>query len=219
MGKGKFLVIDGTDGSGKATQTKLLVERLRRAGCPVRTVSFPRYGMPSTVPIENYLAGKFGTAAEVGPYRASTLYADDRKAAAPDITGWLESGEHVIADRYVMANIGHQGGKITDPDERRRFIDWLIDLEYVENAIPRPDLNVILHVPPELTLSLMADRPSRDIHEQDLSHLRAAEASYLLAAAQIPGTILIECAPHGEILSREAIHELIWAKVASIVTD
>lgn len=220
MNRGKLLVIDGTDGTGKATQTGLLAERLKTEGMPVKTVSFPRYDEPTGEPIKAYLSGKYGTAEEVGPYRASVLYAVDRWAASAKINAWLESGENVIADRYVMANIGHQGGKISDPTERAKFIDWLIGLEHGIFGIPKPDLNVILHVPPEISLGLMASRGrASDIHEQDEKHLLAAEESYRLAARQLPNTVIIECVRDKILLTRERIHALVWEHVAKTLEN
>jgi dTMP kinase len=218
LGRGKLLVIDGTDGTGEATQTDLLIKRLLAEGYRVRTISFPRYDAPTGGPIKEYLSGAYGTAEEVGPYRASILYAADRWAASRMISDWLNAGEQVVADRYVLANIGHQGGKIADPDERDRFIKWLIDLEFGLFGIPSPDLNVILHVPPKISIDLIEGRGRQaDIHERDENHLRAAEHSYLRAAERLPATVLIECVKDGLLLSRETIHELIWEEVSKML--
>jgi dTMP kinase len=184
----------------------------------VSTVSFPRYGEPSAAPITEYLQGRYGSAEEVGPYRASILYAVDRWAASLDIRRRLEAGEHVIADRYVLANIGHQGGKITDLHEREKFIAWVIDLEHGTFGIPKPDLNLILHVPADITLGLMAGRGGADdIHERDVGHLRAAENSYLLAAKRLPDTVIIECVRQKIMLPRERVHELVWQQVSKVL--
>ncbi|HDH07740.1 MAG TPA: thymidylate kinase, partial [Candidatus Moranbacteria bacterium] len=143
---GKFIVIDGTDGSGKATQTKLLVERLKNDGHDVEIADFPQYGKKSAGLIEKYLNGKYGSAEEVGPYRASIFYACDRYDASFKIRKAVEEGKIVISNRYVTANMGHQGGKIKDPEERKKYFNWLYNLEYETFSIPRPDLNIILHV-------------------------------------------------------------------------
>lgn len=215
-------MIEGTDGSGKGTQTDLLVERLKREGYPVQSISFPRYGERSAAVVEDYLNGKFGTAEEVGPYRASIFFAVDRYAGSPQIREWLDAGMIVIANRYVGSNMGHQGGKIKDPAERRRYFAWEYELEYTIFGIPKPDINLILHVPAAVAQALVDQKSARaylgdkkrDIHEDDLDHLRAAEASYLDIAAQFPDFTMIECAPAGELLSREEIHELIWQQIA-----
>ena len=107
---GKFIVIDGTDGSGKATQTELLVKRLAQAGYEVVMADFPQYGQKSAGLVEHYLNGKYGTALDVGPYRASIFYAADRYDASFQIRQWLKEGKIVISNRYVTANMAHQGG-------------------------------------------------------------------------------------------------------------
>lgn len=219
---GLFIMIEGTDGSGKGTQTDLLVERLKAEGYPVQSVSFPRYGERSAAMVEDYLHGTFGTAAEVGPYRGSIFYAVDRYAASMEIRQWLNEGKVVIANRYVGSNMGHQGGKISDPEERGKYFAWVRDLEYTIFGIPKPDVNLILHVPAEVASALVdqkGDRAylhgkKRDIHEADIAHLKAAEVSYLDMAARFPEFTLLECAPGGDLLSKDVIHDLIWRQIA-----
>ena len=118
-----FIVIDGTDGSGKATQTQLLVEKLKSLGFDVEIADFPQYGQKSAGLVEEYLNGVYGSAQDVGPYRASILYAVDRYAASFKIKKWLEEGKIVVSNRYVSANMGHQAGKIKDYAERDKFLD------------------------------------------------------------------------------------------------
>ncbi|MBI4778894.1 deoxynucleoside kinase, partial [Candidatus Falkowbacteria bacterium] len=144
--QGKFIVIDGTDGSGKATQTQLLAQRLERVGLNVAIADFPQYNTKSAGPVEEYLSGKYGSPEEVGPYQASIFYACDRYDASFKIKTWLAEGKIVISNRYVTANMGHQGGKISNLLEKKHFFDWLYQLEYEIFNIPRPDLNIILHV-------------------------------------------------------------------------
>ncbi|MEK7097993.1 MAG: thymidylate kinase, partial [Patescibacteria group bacterium] len=128
--KGKFIVIDGTDGSGKTTQLGLLAERLKNLGHLVEIADFPQYNTKSAGLVEEYLSGKYGSADEVGPYRASIFYACDRYDASFKIRKWLEEGKIVISNRYVTANMGHQGGKIDGEKERKEYFDWLYNLEY-----------------------------------------------------------------------------------------
>jgi len=220
---GKFIVIDGTDGSGKATQTQLLAERLSRAGFDVAMADFPQYEKKSAGLIEKYLAGKYGTAKQVGPYRASIFYAADRYDASFKIKRWLSEGKTVVANRYVTANLAHQGGKISNPLERKHFFDWLIELEYEIFEIPKPDLNIILHLPADISRALIKSRQFRlgqplDIHEDDLEHLKQAENVYLEIAKIFPDTILIECARDGKILDKEAINNLLWHEVKKILS-
>lgn len=226
MAKGTFIVIDGTDGSGKATQTKFLIDRLNKNNVPVATISFPQYGKKSAGLVEEYLNGNYGSAIDVGAKRASILYAADRFDGSFQIRRWLDEGKIVIADRYVSANMGHQAGKIKDPEERKKFLDWLYELEYEIFKIPQPDLNIILHVSPEISQELVDQKghrdyvggEKRDIHEADLEHLRDAEQAYL-EIAQLPGFTMIECTADDKILTREAIHAKIWEKVTEQVPD
>lgn len=213
-------MIEGTDGSGKGTQTKLLVERLKNEGYPTEVINFPRYGERSAAMVEDYLNGKFGTAEEVGAYRASILFAVDRYAAAPQITDWLEEGKIVIANRYVASNMAHQGGKSADPAERERIFAWIDNLEYTIFGIPRPDCSIILHVSPETSQKLVDKKSAegreylqgkkRDIHEDDINHLRNAEASFLQLSQTYPNIQVIECAPNEQLLTIPEVAALIW---------
>lgn len=162
MKKGKFIVIDGTDGSGKATQMKLLVKELRKKGYKVEVFDFPQYGKKSAGLVEEYLNGKYGSAQDVGPYRGSIFYACDRYAASFKIRKFLEEGKIVISNRYVTANMGHQGGKIKNPKERKRYFNWLYDLEYRIFEIPKPDLNIILHVDAAIAQKLVDNKGVRN---------------------------------------------------------
>ncbi len=120
--KGKLIVFEGIDGSGKSTQSKLFKRYLEKQGEEVIEISFPQYGKKSAGLIEEYLKGVYGSAEEVGPYRASIFFACDRYDASFQIKEWLEKGKIVIADRYVSSNAGHQGGKINNPQERTNFL-------------------------------------------------------------------------------------------------
>lgn len=222
INRGKFIVIDGTDGSGKATQTQLLAEKLRQVGLEVEIADFPQYNTKSAGLVEEYLSGKYGSPEKVGPYRASIFYASDRYDASFKIKEWLKQGKIVISNRYVTANMGHQGGKIDNPLERKHFLNWLHELEYEIFDIPRPDLNIILHVPAKISQKLAYFRgkqdwngKTNDIHEDNLVHLENAERAYLQIAKTFPNFILIECAPDGAMLGREQISNLIWRQITS----
>jgi len=220
--QGCFIVIDGTDGSGKATQTSLLVERLKKEGHSVETISFPKYGDKSAGALEEYLSGKYGQAQDVTARQASVLYAVDRFDAAPQIRSWLSSGVHVIADRYVGSNMGHQGSKIADPKERMDFFHWEMEFEHELMGIPKPDLNIVLHVPTNVVVELMKDRDlksnlDKDIHEEDIDHLRAAEQTYIDMTKQFVSFQLIECVEDGTLLDRDAIHERVWKTIQPLL--
>lgn len=222
---GKLIVIDGIDGSGKTTQTKILIDRLLQDGYKVKMADFPQYGTKSAGLVEEYLSGKYGSANEVGPFRASIFYAIDRYDASFKIKAWLDDGYIVISNRYIGSNMGHQGGKITDPVKRKKYLSWLYDLEYKLFQIPQPDLNIILHVNAELAKKLADTKAirsylnseKRDIHEADIDHLRAAENIYLEIAQSFPDFTLVECMNNGKILKREEIHEMLWDKVLTLV--
>ncbi len=218
---GKFIVIEGTDGSGKATQTELLVRRLKDHSHNVSEISFPRYGERSAAMVEDYLNGLFGSAEEVGPHRGSIFFAADRYAASPTIRAWLDAGNIVIANRYVGSNMGHQGGKMQSPEERQKFFEWNYELEFNIFGIPKPDLNILLHVPADIAQQLVDKKAAReylhgkkrDIHEDSINHLRAAESAYLHIAATFPDFRLISCVENNELLPIETIHEKIWLLV------
>ncbi len=212
---GKLIVIEGVDGVGKATQTEILARRLKNEGFFVETIDFPRYGQKSAALIEDYLNRKFGSAEEVGPYRASIFYACDRYVASFKIKEWLREGKIVISNRYVSASMGHQAGKIKDFQEREKFLDWLENLEFGIFQIPKPDVVVLLHMLPEIGQKLVDNKPQReylngeklDMHEGDINHLNAASAAYLLAAEKY-NWIKIGCVPDGTINSLKSPNEI-----------
>lgn len=225
MSTGTFIVIEGTDGSGKTVQTSLLVERLKNEGRRVESISFPQYGERSAAMVEDYLNGAFGSAHEVGPYRSSIFYAVDRYAASKKIQTWLDEGTIVISNRYIGSNMGHQGGKMKDPEERKKFFEWNYHLEYTIFGIPKPTANIILRVPAEISQALVDKKEAReylhgkkrDIHEADLNHLKDAETAYLDMATHFSEFSLVECVDNGVLLPPEQIHERVWQLVKNHV--
>ena len=129
---GKLFVIEGTDGSGKQTQFRKLQERLSEENINYRVVSFPNYENASSSLVKMYLSGEFGeNAKDVSPYIASTFYAADRYATYKRYyEDYYKDGGIILADRYTTANMVHQAGKIADEKERKKFLDWLFDLEF-----------------------------------------------------------------------------------------
>lgn len=217
----KFIVLDGTDGSGKTTQFELLASRLKKSGHNIETADFPQYGQKSAGLVEEYLNGKYGPAKEVGPYRASIFYALDRYDASFKIRKWLSQGKTVISNRYLASNMGHQGGKIKDKKKRKKYFDWVYDFEYNFFKIPKPDLNIILHVDAAIAQKLVDSKgergylngAKRDLHEADLNHLRDAEQVYLEITKSFPDFTLIQCVKDNQIMTREKISELVWQEV------
>jgi len=223
---GKFIVIDGTDGSGKTTQFNLLKTELEAEGHAVAIADFPQYNTKSSGLVEEYLSGKYGQADEVNAYQASIFYAVDRYDASFKIRRWLDEGKIVLANRYTSANLGHQGAKIDSPLERKVFFNWLYDLEYKIFKIPRPDLSIILHVESEIAQKLIKQRAredwngkTKDIHEDNLDHLKKAEQVYLEIASSFPDFKLINCTRSGELLSREEIHFLVRLAVNPLLKE
>jgi dTMP kinase len=220
MEKGVFIVIGGTDGSGKTVQTKKLVENLKNAGKDVETIEFPQYGQKSAALVEEYLNGKYGTAEDVGPYRASIFFACDRYDASFKIKKWLEEGKIVIANRYTSANMGHQAGKIKDPAERDKFLEWLEDLEFNIFQIPKPDATILLFMPPEIGQKLVDKKGhreyiggnKRDIHEADINHLKDAAEAYAYCAKKYDW-LVIDCAPDNKLREIEDISKEVFEKV------
>lgn len=191
---GKFFAIEGGDGSGKGTQTALLVEALKSEGVTVHQLSFPRYGTPSAIIVEQYLRGEFGEASDVAPELASAAYALDRVAAKPELEAWLKDKNSVtLADRYVLSNMAHQGTKIADKAKRFEFYKTIMELEFGSLQLPRPDTNVILLVPTDIAQQNVDKKAARsyttakrDIHEKDSDHLTLANRNYREIAELFP---------------------------------
>jgi len=225
--KGKFFVFEGIDGCGKATQANLLADFLKREGFSVEKIDFPQHGQRSSALVDDYLNGKYGGSEDVGPYTASIFYAVDRYDASFKIRKWLNEGKMVISDRYIVSNIGHQGGKLIGSKRKwKKYVSWLYDLEYGIFGIPRPDHTFILKTSVDLSLGMahnvtnkekqnrreayLGSSKKQDIHEKDKSHLSNALRSYLLVAKEFPKDFkVIECLSGGGMLSPEIISEKI----------
>jgi dTMP kinase len=215
--KGKFIVIEGTDGSGKGTQTTLFAQRLTSENISFEVTDFPQYGKPSAFFVEKYLQGGFGTIEEVGPYKASYFYALDRFDKSGEMKKWLAEGKHIISNRFTTSSMAHQTAKLDSIEEQDAFLNWLDTLEYGDLEIPRPDLVVFLYVPPEIGQKLVAQKAAReytqgkshDIHEASLDHLTKASETYKYIAEKF-GWLRIDCVKGGELMSPEEIHELVF---------
>ena len=211
-----FIVFEGIDKSGKETQSQLLAKHLQELGREVVLIHFPQYGQKSAGLVENYLEGKYGSAQAVGPYRASIFYAADRYDKSFEISKKLQEGKIVIADRYWASNIGHQGGKIRNRQERQKFIQWLYELEFELFSIPKPDITFLLKTSVQSSQNL--SRGKLDIHEKDENHEQHALEAYLEAVAMFPQDFhLIECLDNNKMLSPTTIHQKIWPKVRDLV--
>lgn len=222
---GKLIVIDGTDGSGKQTQMELLEQKLMTQNINYKKVSFPNYESPSSGLVKMYLSGEFGKdAKKISPYIASTFYAADRYATyKKDLEEYYINGGLILADRYTTANMLHQAGKIKDKEERKKFLNWLWDLEFNIYKIPVPNKVFFLNMPPEYSEKLMKDRKNKfdnsdkkDIHESDKEHL---QASYNAACELVKdyNWIEIKCIEDGKIRTREEIGKEIFDIVRTIL--
>ena len=207
MAKGKLIVFEGADGSGKATQAKLLLEFLKRERISAEFISFPRYEKSLWGKmVKRYLNGEFGKVDEVSPYLASVLYAGDRMSASAQIRKWLSEGKMVICDRYVGSNIAHMTAKLQTSSSKLQFIKWLEEFEYGENKIPKEDLVIFLSVPVEVSQKLMDDR-KLDIHERDASYLKRVVKEYESLARERKNWVRVECLENGRLMTPEVIHK------------
>ncbi len=206
MKKGLLIVIDGTDGSGKTTQINLLSKFLKEKRIPFKVISFPRYGQNKYAKaVQDYLEGKFGSIEKVDPYQISTYYAGDRLLAKPEIEKWINEGEMVIANRYVSSNKAHMGANLP-PNRRAKFFKWLNNLEYRENSIPKENLTILLMVDPKVGQINVLAKESSDLHEENLSHLEAANKIYLALSQKEKNWIVVNCMKNGRMRTPEDIH-------------
>lgn len=220
--QGRLIVFEGTDGSGKATQTMLLCRELDRRGIPYRKLEFPRYKEESSALIRLYLSGAFGARPDdVNAYAAATFYSVDRFASYRQDWGeFYESGGLIIADRYTTSNAVHQTPKLPKA-ERRAFLDWLFDYEYRLLGLPRPDRVVYLDLPTALSEQMMRRREqdthtTADIHERDEAYLAACRESAELII-DLCGWEKIDCSRCGEVRTPEDIHREVLQRVEDLL--
>ena len=220
--RGKLIVIEGTDCSGKETQSNLLIDNLRKKGFQVERFSFPNYSSPTGKIIGGSYLGKeeIGPclfpegAVAVDPKVASLYYAADRKYNIDKITWLLDNGMHVILDRYVYSNMAHQGCKISDEEERNNMYKWLEKLEFDLLELPKPDISIFLHMPTKKTEELKKERNSLDMHELDNNYLYNAERSYM-ELSNIYNFNKIECIKDNKIRTIDDIHDEVMEYVIS----
>lgn len=219
--KGKLIVIEGTDCSGKETQTNLLIERLQKERINVFKYYYPHYEDPTGKIIGGPYLGKehigdgyfLEGAANVDPKVATLYYAADFKYSAPLIEDNLSVGNHVILDRYCFSSFAHQGGKIAGKERRLVNYQWLEKLFFGFLNLKKPDLAILLHMPYNSALKLKANRAEKaDQHEMSEKHLKDAENAYL-ELAEIYGIKIIKCVKNGKIKLPSEIHEEVYAIV------
>lgn len=234
MAKGKLIAIEGTDCSGKETQTRLLVSKLEKLGKKCVRVSFPRYETATGKIIASCYLGKDKMcqellkdnkgwfdegAGEVDSLVSSMYYAADRKYNIQEIENLLNKGVNVILDRYTFSNMAHQGGKISTQEERFKFFKKIDTLEFELLELPKPDLVILLYVPYQVTLKLLETREEdADENERDINHLKRAEQTYLELKA-LYNFKMIECTENDEMKSIDEINNQVMDEVLSIIKE
>lgn len=210
-----LIVLEGLDGSGKSTQLPLLEAELRRRG-PVRTVSFPNYGSPSSALVKMYLGGEFGDRpGDVNAYAAGAFYAVDRYASfKKDWQADYQNGTAILAGRYATSNLLYQMEKLPE-DHWDDYIAWVEDFEYVKLGLPRPDRVIFLDMPVEVSQKLLSKRyegreDRKDLHERDARFLESCARCARFAAQRL-GWKTVLCAEGGEPLSVKEIHRRVVA--------
>ncbi len=226
LARGKFIVLEGIDGSGKRTQLEALALAFARRGVAFSEISFPNYSGFFGKLVAQYLNGEFGSLAAVDPHFSALLYAGDRLESKPAIEASLSAGKTVLSDRYVGSNLAHQGARV--PREKRgEFLAWLKQLEYGVYALPAEDLVVYLRVPVAEAHRLIGQKTARDytklrhdLHEADVAHLEAAAEVYDELAHE-PNWLKIECFDTASGCLREPaeIHEEILAAVDARISS
>lgn len=219
---GKLIIFEGTDGSGKATQTALLCQELEKRGIPYKKLDFPRYQEESSALVRLYLSGAFGSHPDdVNAYAAASFYAVDRYASYKQDWGtFYENGGLLIADRYTTSNAVHQTSKLP-ADEREKFLNWLFDFEYGLLGLPAPTRVLYLDLPTELSGQMMRKREAQtntnaDIHEKDEAYLRACRENAAFVVDYC-GWTKIDCSRAGAVRSIEDIHAEVLDKLSDLL--
>lgn len=220
-----IIVIEGTDGCGKETQSKLLVESLNKRGINAYRQSFPNYGSDGAKPVEALLSGKFGNDVDsLDAYQSSVFFAVDRLYTyKSEMSKHIKNGEIIVLDRYVESNLLYQATKIEDKKQHDDFVKWLLDFEYSILKLPRPDMVIYLNMPPKISLNLVHTRQKKndladDIYEKDENYMKNVYERGL-KIAQSQGFNIIDCVDEmGNLRSIEDIHKEILNNVNKIMS-
>ncbi len=213
--KNKLIVIEGTDGCGKKTQSQLLLKRLQDNGINCVLQSFPNYESGSSMPVKMYLNGDFGQAGCLDAYQANSLYAVDRLLTMHKYKDHILNGGSIVFDRYVQSTMLHQAAFISDEQERDKFLDYVDTFEFGVLKLPRPDMVIFLDVPVEFSKKLADSRgvyksgSANDIHEKDVHHLENAYNAGKYVANKYGWTV-ISCVENDQLLSIEQISDKIY---------
>lgn len=214
--KGKFIVIDGTDGSGKTTQVSLLKDYLINQGLEVEVLDFPQYDKPWGKMVARYLSGEFGEIDDVNPYIAQPYYMLDQASKADDIKKWLSEGKIVLSNRYITSSMIHQASKFELVEDQNKFLDWLEEYGYGELGVVKENLLIFLHVPTEISFQLANNTESRnrkskhgmqnDIAEKNYKHQKDSCNMALRLCEEKDHWVKIECVEEGNLLEISEIH-------------
>jgi dTMP kinase len=216
--KGVLIVIDGGDGSGKATQATFLIQKLKEKKIPVKYFDFPRYYQSfHGQTVARFLRGEFGTIDQVSPYLASLAYALDRASAKQEMDDFLKKGGIIITNRYVSSSMAYQGAKFNSKNEQKEFLKWIYDLEYKVHRLPKENLVIYLYVPWQIGYQLTLTKEKRrylkgqalDIHEKDMAYRQKVEVMYLDLAKRNKHWEVVNCVENNQILPKEVIHQKI----------
>jgi len=216
MKKGKLIVIDGMDGSGKKTQADLLIKRLKKEKKKAVLVDFPNYGDFFGKISRRYLDGEFG---DINPYPASLIFAADRWKSKEKIEDYLKKGFFVISNRYVNSNLAYQSARIKNVPARPAFIKWDRKMEYEIFGIPKPDLVFYLDIPISITDQLISKRKQKnEFYRQNLEFLKQVHENYRKLSKE-KDWVVIECLDSQKLLSKAEIAEKIWLVVVKRIVQ
>lgn len=221
---GKLIIIEGTDGSGKETQSKLLYSRLKEMGYKVKRISFPNYSNKACYPVKMFLNGEFGNINNISPYASSSFYTVDRYASYKiEWEQFYKEGGIVISDRYTISNIIHQANRIKNEKEFNEYCDWLLDFEWNKFELPKPDKTIFLDVPYNFSNELIKNRPNKITGENKKDILEADENQKLRAykvakkITQKYNFNLVECIKDNKLKNINDIHNEIFNIIIDLI--
>lgn len=225
--RGKLIVLEGLDGSGKKTQIDILERKLLQEGFAVSKIDFPAYHQTFFGKlVAAYLRGEFG-GKDLDPYLTSLLYAGDRFELKDKISQWLQDGRVVLANRYILSNLAFQGAKIRRERARHKFLNFCRQLEYQVYKMPKENLIIFLDLPPEISRGLVwkkgvrkyldLKKPKLDVHEKDLPFLQNVRTVYLNLGRNISHFVTVSCVEDEKLLSKEEISERVFKIVQKVV--
>ena len=218
--RGKVIVIEGTDGSGKGTQVSSLIKRAYSEGIRFNSFDFPRYGTPTGRGVEDYLKGNFGNAVTLSPRLSAGFFALDRLAATPEIEFFLNKGIHTMMNRYTGSNLAHQGAKLRRLGEKKEFVNWCKNYEYNHLGIPKPDMFICLNTPLEVSaMSIISRGHEKDDHESNLVYQKEVVKTYLWLSKSQRDWRLVDSMDGSRRKTVDELTDEIWHLVRPILAN